>query len=276
MKLTFWGTRGSIAVPGPDTLRFGGNTTCVQLSIDGCPTVIIDAGTGIRALGNLLDLQAGPLEIILLVTHLHWDHILGFPFFEPAYRKDCHIRVGGWPKGFDGLSGVFASNQIDGSFPVYFDQLSARIGKDPDLKPPDFRLGPVRVRTLGLNHPQGCLGFRFGTPNGDLVFITDNELDGTQGEHQERTARFCQGAAVLVHDAQYLPEEMNIFRGRGHSTWQEAVALAKRAGVGRLILTHHDPERTDDKVEALLENATRQAGSALQVQAAHEGMTIVI
>jgi phosphoribosyl 1,2-cyclic phosphodiesterase len=274
MKLTFWGTRGSIAVPGPDTLRYGGNTTCLCLDVDGQRPVVLDAGTGIRRLGMELAQAQGPLDICLLITHLHWDHLMGFLFFEPAYRAQADLAVGGWPKGMEGLRNLFDSRRSDGNFPVTFGDLPARIQADDSLRPPRFRLGEVRVTTTGLNHPQGGIGFRFQEGDRSLVFLTDNELHGPGPYDFEHYVHFCQGADVLVHDAQYLPQEMSIRRGWGHSDWSSVVELANQAGVGRLILTHHDPGRTDEQVEQLTAQAKQAATRGLLVEAAYEGMAL--
>lgn len=276
MKLTFWGTRGSIAVPGPDTLRHGGNTTCLCLEIEGQRPVVLDAGTGIRRLGLQMTEAPGPLDICLLMTHLHWDHLLGFLFFEPAYTTGASIAVGGWPRGMEGLRNIFDARRGDGNFPVTFGDLPARIQADEGLRPPRFRLGPVQVFTMGLNHPQGGIGFRFEQEGRALVFLTDNELHGPGPYGPDDYARFCQGADVLIHDAQYLPEEMDKRRGWGHSDWASVVDLAQRAGVGQLILTHHDPGRTDDQVDQIVALAQGKAGPGLPVQAAREGQSLVI
>ncbi|MCA1990191.1 MAG: MBL fold metallo-hydrolase [Desulfarculus sp.] len=276
MKLTFWGTRGSIAVPGPETLRYGGNTTCLALDIEGQPPVVLDAGSGIRALGlQMLDLP-GPLRVNLLITHLHWDHLLGFLFFYPAYRPDVSIHLGGWPRCLEGIQGLFDSQRGDGHFPVMFEQLPSRITRDEALLAPRFDLGPVRVQTIPLNHPQGGVGLRFSRDGRSFVFLTDNELGGTRGPQLEDYARFCRGAQVLIHDAQYLPEEMDRHRGWGHSDWRSALELAQKAGVERLILTHHDPNRGDDAIDAMLDQARYQAGPGLVVEAAHEGLSLTI
>ncbi len=274
MKLTFWGTRGSIAVPGKDTLRYGGNTTCLCLEIEGQRPVILDAGTGIRNLGLCLAQYGQPLDLCLLITHLHWDHLLGFLFFEPAYRGGANLSVGGWPRGMEGLRSLFDSRRGDGNFPVTFSDLPARIQADESLRPPRFRLGSVQVTTIGLNHPQGGIGFRFEVEGRALVFLTDNELYGPGPYNPDHYARFCQGAEVLVHDAQYLPEEMASRRGWGHSDWRSVVELARRAGVGRLVLTHHDPGRRDEQVDDILAQARQEAGPDLPVEAAREGMVL--
>jgi phosphoribosyl 1,2-cyclic phosphodiesterase len=275
MKLSFWGTRGSIAVPGPDTLRYGGNTTCLCLEIEGQPPLILDAGTGIRALGLRLA-QGGPRRINLLVTHLHWDHLLGFLFFEPAYRQGYEVAVGGWPRAMEGLTGLFDSRRGDGYFPVMFSDLPSKVRADEILVAPRINLGPLEVRTIPLNHPQGGIGLKFQMAGRSLVFLTDNELHGPGRLGLEDYARFCQGAQVLVHDAQYLPQERRERQGWGHSDWESVVELAQRAGVEHLVLTHHDPGRTDREVEAILAQARDKAGRGLRVDAAQEGMEIAL
>lgn len=284
MELRFWGTRGSIAVPGEDTLGFGGNTTCVELRTACGKLAVIDAGTGIRPLGEkLLPSQgplrtwdhADPLEVHLLITHLHWDHINGFPFFGPLYSPQTKVRVGGWPKGLQGLAGLFTPACGDGRFPVKFRDLPADIAMDPALSPPDFRVGECRVRTHPLHHPQGAICFRFDEAGGSLAFVTDNELLPGQ-DPPGPLVKFLEGVDVLIHDAQYLPPEMAQRRGWGHSDWQSALELARRAGAPRLILTHHDPSRSDDQVEALIQEARYAAGGRIKVEAAFEGLELAI
>ena len=188
MKLTFWGTRGSIAVPGPGTLRYGGNTTCLCLEIPGQVPVVIDAGTGIRELGLCLARAPEPLRVSLLLTHLHWDHLLGFLFFEPVYRAGSRVEVGGWPRGMEGLRNLFDSRRGDGHFPVQFANLPSQVVRQDSLLAPQFELGPVGVRTIGLNHPQGGIGLRFEFGGRALVFLTDNELGGP-GRHGGEPSR---------------------------------------------------------------------------------------
>lgn len=270
MKFTFWGTRGSIPVPGPSTLRFGGNSTCLQLELAN-RQVIIDTGSGIRPLGQALLGQVR--EVTILLTHLHPDHLLGFPFFAPIFDPQMVIRVGGWPNALPGLKTLFYKGRPVGGFPVPFAELPASIERGPGLDPPRFRLDEVEVRTTPLSHPQGCIGYRFQGPGGGLVFITDHEL--APGEPPARLVEFCRGAEVLVHDAQYLPAEMESFRGRGHSDWRAALALARAAGVGRLLYTHHDPGRSDQEVERIVQ-AARAESAGLPVEAAAEGQVLVV
>lgn len=276
MKLTFWGTRGSIAVPGPHTLRHGGNTTCLEIWLDEGQLLIIDSGTGIRPLGEKLT-QMDPMpEIHLLISHLHWDHVDGFPFFDPIYRDDSLIRVGGWPSGFERLTNLFDPSRSDGRFPLRFDQIPSEIIKDQNLAPPKFSIGATKIESHALNHPQGSIAFRINAQNGALVFMTDNELDPHSPKTAEALARFCAGARVLIHDAQYLPEEMEYRRGWGHSDWRSALDLARMAGVERLVLTHHDPTRTDSQIEEIVAQANYAAAGGVRVDAAYEGMVLEI
>lgn len=275
MRVTFWGTRGSIPAPGPETARYGGNTTCLEVVGAEGTRVIMDAGTGIRALGR--SLAAGPPgEVSLLISHLHWDHMLGFPFFVPAYQPGWRIEVGGWPRALKGLAGLFEGNLQDGRFPVAFGDLPAAIRQTGALDGPRFQVGEMQGRTCPLNHPQGGVGLRLEERGRALVFLTDNELAASGPTALDEFARFCAGAAVLVHDAQYLPEELPHRVGWGHSSWEEAVRLAALAGVERLILTHHDPDRTDGQVDELLAAARAAAPAGLVVDAAREGMSLDI
>ncbi len=275
MRLTFWGTRGSIPVPGPDTVRYGGNTSCLEIESREGRRVVVDAGTGIRPLGRKLMAQE-PDEINLLITHLHWDHLLGFIFFEPAYRKGWVIKLGGWPLGLSGLRGLFDNHLGDGHFPVGFDDLPAKIMPSRELEAPRSRLGGLTLRACPLNHPQGGVGFRFDEREASLVFLTDNELGGPGPASLDDFVRFCAGARVLIHDGQYLPSEMAGHAGWGHSDWASALDLARLAGVERLILTHHDPSRDDGQVDDLIGQVRRAAPPGLVVEAAAEGMVVEV
>jgi len=274
MRLTFHGARGSFPVAGPNFTRFGGQTTCLELRLAGLAPLVIDGGSGARELGRRL-LAEGAGETLLLMTHLHWDHTMGLPFFGPLYAPGWLVRLGGWPRALAGLAGMFGRVEGLGRFPVEFGQLAARIVQDPALAAPRFKLGPLEVRATPLNHPQGAIGLRFEAHGRALAFISDNELDPATAASQ-RLPHFCQGVDVLVHDAQFEPDEMPARKGWGHSDWRAAVELARAAGVGRLILTHHDPDRVDDQVEAIVEKARRAAGPRLLVQAAHVGLTVEI
>ncbi|MGD8564178.1 MAG: MBL fold metallo-hydrolase [Desulfarculaceae bacterium] len=276
MHLSFWGTRGSIAVPGSDTLRYGGNTTCLEVNFGGGHCLIVDSGTGIRRLGEKLASRPEPPRVKMILTHLHFDHLYGFPFFSPVYQAEAEIKVGGWPTGLEGLASLFDSRQNDGRFPLRFDQLPSKIGRSAQMTASRFELGAAVVRTTPLHHPQGCLGLRFEEGGNAIVFITDNELDPNAEIKPAALVPFCQGAEVLIHDAQYLPEEMPSRAGWGHSDWRSAVELARMSGVGRLILTHHEPSRTDDQIDEIVAKARYAAGANMMVEAAYEGMKVEV
>lgn len=272
MEIRFWGARGSIPAPGPDTLEFGGNTTCVEVTLASGRRVVIDAGTGLRLLGEKLTAEGGPVHLHLLLTHNHWDHLMGLPFFRPLYQEDTDLLVDGWPLAFQAMTRVFDDHMGDGFFPVAFDQLQARITFINRVARGPLVLDGVRIEAFAVNHPQGCLGFRFQEEERTLVFITDNELGQQGGRPWEDFVRFVRGADLFIHDAQYLPEEMPAHRGWGHSTYEEVVRLALAAGVGRVLLTHHDPGRSDGELKELVARARALAGGGPEfVDAAREG-----
>jgi phosphoribosyl 1,2-cyclic phosphodiesterase len=252
MEIRFWGTRGSIPAPGPNTLEFGGNTTCVEVVLTNGQRVVIDGGTGFRLLGRHLFEQNLPCRLHLLLTHGHWDHLLGIPFFEPIYHENTKIIVDGWPPAFQAMTRVFDSHMGDGFFPVAFDHLKARIDYLNTLAQGSLDLDGVLIDAIHINHPQGGLGFRIREGKHTMVFITDNELGAAKGRRIPEFVEFVQRCDLLIHDAQYLPEEISERRGWGHSTYAEVVAMAQEAKVHNLILTHHDPSRTDAGVEKIV------------------------
>ncbi len=282
MKVKFWGTRGSIAVPGRDTIKYGGNTTCVEVMLEGDIRVIIDAGTGIRPLGESLEPLRPNLDIYLLITHIHWDHILGFPFFEPVYWKNCRINIDGAPTCMKGLRYPFDNMMGDGFFPVKFHELNAQINYLDRLRHGPLVLGDtVVVEKIDLQHPQGGYGFKFKQGNKTLVFISDNELrlDGWRGQTVKDFVRFSEGADLLIHDSQYLPEEMEAKKGWGHSDYLTVLDTGIQAGVGRLVLFHHDPSRKDsqlDEIVATCKKKAKERGTSLEIDAAREGETIEV
>lgn len=261
MKVKFWGTRGSIPVPGKDTTTFGGNTTCLEMTLQGGSRVVIDAGSGIRNLGESLRASGAPVDIHLLITHIHWDHILGFPFFAPIYDPETRIRVDGIPTCMKGIRSTFDNRMGDGFFPIRFDQLKARIEYLNRLQHGPLEIDGTVIDCISLQHPQGGFGFRFREGKRTLVFITDNELteESWAGRSPEDYARFCQGADILIHDAQYTPDEIGLRKGWGHSDYVSAFDLGARAGVRRLILFHHDPSRKDPDTAAIEHLCRRMA-----------------
>jgi len=288
MKIKFWGVRGSIPCPGPKTMKYGGNTACIELRFPEINRlIIIDAGSGIRELGNFMmanDFKKGPISTDIFLTHTHWDHIMGFPFFTPIYVPGSKIKVYG-PVSFEGdtLEKIVGGQLTYRYFPVRQAELAARI-EYLDLKEGKFDLGDgITVTTKYLNHPILCLGYRFAYQGKSVctaydtepfhnVFCTDPEDQSydqgmaTEGEMvaQEQNGsleHFFSGADLLVHDAQYTQEEYTArFMGWGHSSFEHAITAAKHAGVKALALFHHDPMRTDEQIDALSKKYCAQAG----------------
>lgn len=274
MEIRFWGTRGSIPAPGSSTLEFGGNTTCVEVVLASGRRVVIDGGTGFRLLGEKLKRGDLPCRFHLLLTHGHWDHLLGIPFFAPIYEEDTEILVDGWPPAFQAMTRVFDSHMGDGFFPVAFDQLKGRIDYLNRLAHGYLELDGTRIDAIRLNHPQGGLGFRIREGPRTMVFLTDNELGAAQGQSLGEFVEFAAGCDLLVHDAQYIPADFPERHAWGHSTFEEAVTLALKAGAKSLLLTHHDPGRTDAQVRQIIEKAQQMAAQhqqPLNIDAAREG-----
>ncbi len=274
MEIRFWGTRGSIPAPGSHTLEFGGNTSCVEVLLREGRRIIIDGGTGLRLLGKQLKESSSPLSVHLLLSHGHWDHLLGIPFFTPIYQDSTEILVDGWPPAFQAMTRVFDSHMGDGFFPVAFDHLKARIDYLNRLAHGPLEVNGVHIEAIATNHPQGGFGFRFREGSHSMVFITDNELGADRGQRMPEFADFVRGCDLLIHDAQYLPSDMPERRGWGHSTYEEVVTLARDGEVKNLLLTHHDPSRSDAEVENIVELARHLAASWKHphyIDAAREG-----
>ena len=281
MKIKFWGTRGSIPVPGKNTIDYGGNTTCLQITLKNDITVIIDAGTGIRSLGEGLAREKNFRDIYLLITHIHWDHVQGFPFFDPVYDPESIIRVDGFPTCMKGLRVPFDNKMGDGFFPIQFDDLKAEMAYLDTLNKGPLEVDGVVIDSIPLQHPQGGFGFRFREGNKTLVFITDNELteEAWAGRHPGEYAKFCKEADVLIHDAQYTPKELEKRKGWGHSDYVSTVDLALKANVRKLVLFHHDPSRKYHEVDAIISHCQERAGKInpdMLIEAAKEesGLTI--
>ena len=256
--LRFWGTRGSIATPGPKTLRYGGNTSCVEMRHNN-RIYMLDCGTGAREMGISLQREFGdiPLEIDLFVSHTHWDHIQGFPFFLPAYQCGNRIRIHSLRGADKSLEKVF-TGQMDGSyFPVELGDLKSSL-EFHELEGP-LEMGDMKVTHFGLNHPGLAAGFRFDAAGKSLVYLTDHEpycrLAG-ENDLNKRLDRevneFVSGADVYIREAQYTEEEYLRKKGWGHSTWKDAVDSAHAAGAKRLCIYHHDPMHDDIALDSIL------------------------
>jgi phosphoribosyl 1,2-cyclic phosphodiesterase/CheY-like chemotaxis protein len=291
--LKFWGVRGSIPTPGPTTVYYGGNTTCVEVRA-GEQIIILDAGTGLRLLGEQLiaEFDHHPLNLTLLLTHTHWDHIQGLPFFSPAYRPQNHLRILGYEGARHGLQNVL-SNQMESTFfPVGLSQLPANL-RIEELKDMDFAVGSVQVKSCFANHPGMCVGYRIFTSRGSVAFFPDNEpflgrhrlggpersdteLDFARNQDQ-RMADFLSGTDVLIMDTQYDCQEYKEHVGWGHGCLEDVLRLAIQAEVRRLYMFHHDPSHNDAKISQMAERARQfvaEQKAQLEVQAAREGTLV--
>ncbi|MEO6527960.1 MAG: MBL fold metallo-hydrolase [Gemmatimonadaceae bacterium] len=288
LSLRFWGTRGSIPSPGHSTVRYGGNTPCLELRTSDGWLIILDAGTGIRELGrSLLELGNGtPIAGDIFLTHAHWDHIQGIPFFAPLFRKGNRFTIWGSKSLQTSIDRVVRDQMSPVVFPVSFEELQARI--DFQELAEESRMGNgYEVSAIGVRHPGGALGYRFSSGNGHggaLVYISDNELS-TDARYADspgwraKLLEFARDASVLVHDAMFTSEEYQSFVGWGHSTHEQAVELALDANVERLVLFHHRPERSDDEVDRCVDvcrELVARRGGSLQVLAAAEGLTLQV
>lgn len=289
LRVRFWGTRGSIPTPGAKTVRYGGNTPCTELRTEDGWLIILDAGTGIRELGRELLQQANgaPIQGDIFLTHAHWDHIQGIPFFAPIFGRGNHFRIWGSQSLEKGVDGVLRDQMSPVVFPITFEELDATIDFVDLAEGTKTQGTGYEVTAFAVQHPGGALGYRFSEPGGKggaLVYVSDNELAshpryGSTPDWRDRMVEFVRGAAVLIHDTTYTTEEYPHHAGWGHSTFQEAVELALEAGVGTLVLFHHDPRRTDDQLDECLAECramVQARGGALQVVVAAEGLTLTL
>jgi phosphoribosyl 1,2-cyclic phosphodiesterase len=273
MRVTFWGVRGSIATAGPEVARFGGNTTCLELEAAG-HRLVIDAGTGIRGLGDRIlaeakERRAAP-DLTILFTHLHWDHIQGFPFFGPAFRPDARLCLIGPRSTGDGaiatLEEALERQMQAPSFPVPFAALPSMRVFEELASGGARQIGPFRVQARSLCHPQGVLGYRVEAGGCSICFATDTELAG-DGDTEATLRELARDVDLLICDAQYTEAEYAgqqgpSRRGWGHSTYVAAAQVAREAGAKRLALFHHDPAHDDDTIERIESDArSRFAGA---------------
>jgi phosphoribosyl 1,2-cyclic phosphodiesterase len=257
VELRFWGVRGSIAAPGPDTVSVGGNTICVSLRYKDY-IFIFDAGTGIRSLGHHLESkERSQWRGAVFLTHYHWDHIQGLPFFAPAFRSDNRFSIYGEPKKGLSINKLLCEQMETPYFPIEMDCLEGLVnfvGVQPNMEINVFT--DATIRTIRLSHPSGAIGYRFDSPNGSMSFITDHEHP--EERLDDSVVKFVQTTKILIHDAQYTPEEKRgPMAGYGHSSWEEAALTARKANVKRLYLIHHDPDRTDEALLVILNKARR-------------------
>ena len=276
MTVTAWGTRGSLTTPGKETVKYGGNTTCIEVRLEDGSLIIIDAGSGIHKLGLALLREKGLKDITLLITHSHWDHLLGFPFFSPAYSRKYVIHVAGGPCPQDCLRRYLAHQMDPPYFPVEFSRLQAEFDFDIDGTRP-ISVGAGEVVPIPLSHPNGGYGYKIREGGRSFVFLTDNEFthphDG--GLAREEYVDFCRKVDLLYHDGQYTAEEYKRTKGWGHSTLGDAMHLGIDAGVARLGITHHDPDHRDSMLDREIGRHRKTAArSGLSLFGVKEGAKI--
>jgi phosphoribosyl 1,2-cyclic phosphodiesterase len=302
VEIHFWGNRGSIPSPGPETVRFGGNTTCVEIR-NGDDYILIDAGTGIRKAGeHIVRERGGNQDIPLLITHTHWDHIQGLPFFIPAFVPGNRLRIFGPHNHQTSFDRVIADQMQYSYFPVNFAQLRADISPRTLHEGESFQLGTITVTPKYVNHPVPTLGYRFECEGKSIVFLTDiepyrdiiyegicpeeeerkefEEVQRTVVEQNDMIVDFARGADVLVIDAQYTHEEYErSYVGWGHTSMKDALSIAKKARARDVVFCHHDPNRSDDALDQLIgawaESLGEEKGCSIQsLTGATEGTTL--
>jgi len=271
MLVRFWGVRGSIPTPCAQNMGSGGNTSCLELRLPGGEVVIVDGGTGVRPLGAALIKEANgkSSDLHLFLTHFHWDHIQGLPFFQPLYSKENRVTF------YSMKSPEETSETLEGQmsvpyFPVDFRFLPAQ-RRFVDISQQPVHFGETTVTSFPLNHPQGCLGYSFTNGNRKIVFASD--LEHGVPEFDSRLVEVAKDADILIYDAQFTPEEYEHRQGWGHSTWLEATKVAKQAKVKKLLLFHHDPTHDDETLRSILSNARQEFPETYM---ATEGETIAV
>jgi len=268
--LRFWGVRGSTPTPVQENLRYGGNTSCVEVRV-GREILILDSGTGIRLLGHALCREFGrrPIRAQVFLSHYHWDHIQGIPFFTPLYRPTDSFVFHSFRSPEADVQQALEYQMNNPYFPVDMQAMRAR-RRFVHIDEQAFRLGKLRITTRRLNHPQGCLGLRAELGGRVFVYATDTEPGDPRGDQNVRV--LAEGADVLIYDAQYTPQEYRAGKQNwGHSTWEEGVKIAREAKVKKLVLFHHDPDHNDKHIDSILREAKKHFPATV---GAREGLTI--
>lgn len=274
LSVTFWGVRGSIASPGPDTIRYGGNTSCVEVRA-GQTCVALDGGTGLRRFGTSL-MGRGASETHLFLSHLHWDHIQGIPFFTPAFIPGNKVIFYGEAKGGMSLKEILETQMTSPNFPVPLSIMRSEMSFVELEQRAQLMMGELAVQTAPMNHPNGCLGIRLSYQGRSVVYTTDTEHDAG-GELDQNVVELARGADALIYDSMYTDEEFSTRVGWGHSTYSEALRIAEAAGVKRLYFFHHDPEHDDAFLDEQLAIYRPQAEAlGIQLDMAREGLTFTL
>ncbi|MCL2805792.1 MAG: MBL fold metallo-hydrolase [Treponema sp.] len=277
LSVRFWGVRGSIPCPGPDTVIYGGNTSCIEIRADD-RLLVVDLGSGARPLGDWLMANEFPknkkIKVDFFISHTHWDHIMGFPMFAPIYNPGAELRItGAVSEETESLKKIFETQLSPNYWPIRVDELSAKI-EYKEIRETTLDLGSgLTVTTKLLNHPTLCLGYRFNYKGKSAAFVFDHEPFKDEKEN-EKIIQFLKGADVLIHDAQYTNEEYPNRIGWGHSSIDHAIETASKAGVKKLVLFHHEPTHSDGQ---LVQYESQCAKSAtLEIVMAKEGMAFQV
>lgn len=267
MVIQYWGVRGSVAVPGPQTYRYGGNTSCVTVDF-GDSILVIDTGTGVIPLGKYL--LGSTKRVFIVYSHLHLDHIRGFPMFAPLYDKGCAVTLVGFESG---TREWFPTDMLDGvHFPAHFLNIPCSIAKAPSALLGTVMGDEIRLSHHPVHHPGGAFAIRVDAFGKSFVHVADNELIPGHKSY-ESLLQFARGADVLSHDGQYDESQYPEKTGWGHSTWQRACGLALEASVGRLVLFHHDPDNEDVVLDEVQEQAA-QMMHPVPCTVSYEGLRI--
>jgi len=277
MIIRCWGARGSIPVSGSEYLKYGGDTTCIEIRTAEDEIIIIDAGTGIRRLGIRL-LKEKRFKYHMIFTHSHWDHILGFPFFKPIYRPETSLCLFGCPFTQDSIKKMISKVMAPPNFPVDFENVQANISYHQACEG-SFTVKSVTITPIATSHPNPGIGYKFEENGRSFVFLTDNELTFKHpgGLEFKDYVNFANGADLLWHDAEYTEEEYKGTKTWGHSVYQDALRLALEAKVKNLGLFHHNQERTDTGIDQMVQNCQRiieEQKRQLECFAVYEGMEI--
>jgi phosphoribosyl 1,2-cyclic phosphodiesterase len=279
MEITCWGSRGSISVSGKDYLKYGGDTTCIEIRTKSNDIIIVDAGTGIRRLGNKL-VEERRKKFNFILTHAHWDHLMGFPFFRPLYDNDSEILMHRCPFPNNFLEKTVTRVMTPPNFPVRYSELQAKIIYK-DGCPTQIEIGSVTVIPIPLSHPNMGNGYKFIEDGKTFVFLTDNELGFAHpgGFAKKDYIDFSSGSDLLIHDAEYTPEEYDNKIIWGHSVYTDTLDLALKAGVKKLGLFHLNQDRTDQEMDQIVANCNQtiaEKGQKIECVAVGADMTFTL
>ncbi len=279
MNIKCWGSRGSIPVSGKEYTKYGGNTTCLEIRTQDNQVIIIDAGSGIRELGNHL-IRNNYHDYNIILTHAHWDHILGFPFFKPIYSPKTQINMFGCPFAQDSIKDIISRTMAFPNFPVDFDDIQSKIEFNKSCDD-GFQIGTVTVDPIPLSHPGQGRGYKFVEDNKCFIFLTDNELSYKHpgGLNYDDYVNLTHDADLLIHDAEFTEEEYRTTKTWGHSVFTKALKLALDANVKTLGLFHHNQERTDgnqDNIVHQCNDMINDSGANLECYGVYDGMEIIL